>query len=787
MKKTGLSILLLSSLTILSSCNTTSEKPTSSDEQTSNSTSMSEVKAIENVIATIGRNFTVEARNKTEKFEIIYNENYYYDTSAKGGLILTQDSYLYTYTLINDNILLPNLPLIGNKSTYFESVKDFELDMEQFTNNDGVFTSTNKTVCETISRLAKYSAAPKVKLSLSGENLTFQLIDNDNQSYVSGLIKDINNSTFKLAEDYIKQNIIPEGVRSDNVPLQALMSSMYDNFSYNGADSKGAYNFMLTKDYYYVFSNTSNPLSAGNGYIVLNDDVTRSFTVSANNLSVDYEFQGERPDFDKSMNLGKVDYSKFVLINEETNEYISKDYYNCYNLVFALGIDVTSEKSTVPNAVTISLTRDETATIKFEYNNRVLAVGVISKINATKIELLDNYLSEGTMPSLPKANHPEFVNSIKMLTDNFTVYSRYDADDSHKEDVPTVNEIPSIYSSTDGRYEVINSSLDGEENYIKYGDKAYQYTEFYEYFVKDQVIVKPHELRGTFVNADASISINKFESTYTFNSIPWDSFIKSGDVYFLDSYTVSQLVAKTIGNPLAKESLGKTTVKLLTNNNFLITTSGSTYSFETFVTNVGTTAISKYQEYKKEHVVSPVKIENDNVDLSNIFNTLKKDGNYTIDFYSNYGGKILYTPETILFEDGEYGFTTGEYSKQVFEFDKANKTIAEKPNKKFRGTIQEFMNETSFDLIISNVKSFFKNDKVPNSYISFDPNVLKGFESLCMFGDFTNRGVAIKFLDDQHSSFNVSFIGNDSEITDQCNIIDINNTVIDPNSIMYVR
>ena len=94
MKKTGLSILLLSSLTILSSCNTTSEKPTSSDEQTSNSTSMSEVKAIENVIATIGRNFTVEARNKTEKFEIIYNENYYYDTSAKGGLILTQDSYL---------------------------------------------------------------------------------------------------------------------------------------------------------------------------------------------------------------------------------------------------------------------------------------------------------------------------------------------------------------------------------------------------------------------------------------------------------------------------------------------------------------------------------------------------------------------------------------------------------------------------------------------------------------------------------------------------------------------
>lgn len=694
-----------------------------------NSTSSSDVKldTVENVLKALKDNFTVNYTSPYGSYNIYKTKDYIYDEELGGGQFILYDDSMYVYTMHND-IVIPKTPSVGLRKDFTNFYPEFNLDLEKFTVENDVYTTTDEATLTQLGLLINSLPESKASLFMDNGFLNFRFFDNLGKVVITGRVFGINSTAVESLEQYLDAKIDPETDINENSPLIQVLGNLDNNFSYIGQKTanKTGYSILVNENYVAEFTGTKENKESYIGYVALSDGL-HYFSSNSNETSVDFEISGENETL-KEYAFKKHDFTKFTLIDENT--YITTDYYNVNNLAELLLAD-----SSVVNMVKVVINPAEnSAHLYFMYNHETIYDGELFDINTSEIEVLDPYLNEELIPDLEHYDNTALVEATKDLTNNFT-FVRTDEvlDDVAKEFYGSI-------STNDGRKEYKSSYSNFPSNdYIAYDDVVFSY-------VLDENKLSPLAYK--------SITREEYDATYSFESIDFTHFMPiSENTWITNSKKYMRILSKNFGSNPYDEYHYQATVKLIDNKiHFEIIDTSFGVNVSGYLDKINETTLPLVEEFKANNA-KPSTPNFDNIELVNIISKIRETSNFTVEYHDDpdyglfftEGDYDYWTKEAIYFGLYQDGFITASKSNYVYNF---GWIVNEEEESKVFGVADHP------SLYIDKIENFnpFKNlsDEIINSmmpygnnrYISFDLDIVNVFVDALQLGGSSILGYA---------------------------------------------
>lgn len=462
-------------------------------------------------------NFTVEYNVKglSNTFKAYRNNNYFFDTYNNNGYVVLEDQTVYTFNVLENSALL-DMPTIGVKEEVFDTkfeVPTFNV-AQNFVDTNGLFIAEEPTVLETFAHLTNSVVESNEKkyiysvaMFLSDDGLKFSYRNENKESFLTGVIKDINSTTFEPIKNYLDNFETPEKDTSENNELKTLFGE--GNFTGKAevrtSKSKENFNFLIGEKYFYSYATDVNK---GDGTVLLNDGFAYPFTLIDDKLNVSFDYDGNEDDYNLAFGLGRVDYSKFY---KSGNNYFSKEYFNRKSLAEYFGIT-----SYIPEIVQITLESGKNAAkISFYEEGHIKSTVNLTNINSLSFDVLDNYIKSGSLPKLEsKSESNKLVEATKDLSLNYTI----DIEDKFGS-ADIIKQTENIRKENWGTAYFYDRS----ENYLKFKDS------YYEFLInKEEIDILP----------TSKMNEAEYQSRYDFKNIDFSTFSYLGTAdgrYFTDS------------------------------------------------------------------------------------------------------------------------------------------------------------------------------------------------------------------------------------------------------------
>lgn len=185
--------------------------------------------------------------------------------------------------------------------------------------------------------------------------------------------------------------------------LEDVILSIKNNFTVNYTSSNGSYNVYRTKDYFY-------DEELNGGQFVIYDDTMYVYTMHNNVVIPRVPFSGYRENFDSHYPIFNLDMTKFEV---ENDVYYTEDENN----LIQLGMLINS----TPYAKAAIYLDNGLLNFRF-YNksNKVVVTGKVYGVNATKVDVLDNYIEDRIDPETQTFENKELIEALGALDDNYT-------------------------------------------------------------------------------------------------------------------------------------------------------------------------------------------------------------------------------------------------------------------------------------------------------------------------------------------------------------------------------
>ena len=640
-------LLLLSlPLLVLASCGPTG----SESESTTSLETVDEGAAIQAVIDELAKedNFTFTYYNGaagTTPYNAYRGEAYFYDDYNGFGLLYTPDEAVYEYRVV-DGVALVNTPFVGTKATAYDpNSEPISFDLEEVGQDlgDGLYqiNADGKGVAaiEALAHAGNFSIYYNGQLNLvratlfldDDENLNVVTYDAADHVIFRGTFSDVGESVFQPASDFLALGIDPEDVKTESLTLSELFGEGdFPVLATCNVSGIGTYQMGLGKDYYYY-------PAAKEGAAILSDDYVRIFTYDGTNLNVEFDYAADRPFYEDYYGLGRVDYSRFMEVGNDT--FYTTDYFNVGSFAHYLAVsDEYSEDSLSPDAMKIVVTGTDSADVSFYQGGSLVAMCTLTEIGTYSFEPIEDYMKSGILPTLPSNPNTEALVAAFEGLDSF----EFTSDDQSAFTVggQIVEGLGRLEKTADGFLAFAYGS-----NYLKLGERYYHFEE---------------TALGQFA-IDLSVSMDEetYEREYSLASIDFSTFYYLGDSdgRYRSSNPNHLMVFANVFTLRASMNLVAVYITLNDDGSIYVEIEDSTWGNSGYTLRKSeNTALQDLVTEYASYTLPPY----ENADYVAFFEELSK-GNFTVTFLDteadSFGdkNKEYYTPETYYssyFDDG---------------------------------------------------------------------------------------------------------------------------------------